>query len=86
MNGPPGLAAGSMIRNGRFRIPHDQGLTDGVYKVVIRSAKPVALYTLPPTALAKDRERIAQRYNDQTELTVEVTPGSETCSFDFQVD
>ena len=86
VNGPPGPAAGSMIKNGRFTIPHDQGLTDGLYKVVIRSAKPVALYTLPPTASAKERERIADQYNNHTVLMVQVTPGSGTCSFDFEVD
>ena len=85
VNGPPGLAAGSMIRAGRFTIPQEQGLKAGLYKVVIRSAEAVPLYTLP-TAPARNRERIAARYNDRTELTAEVTPGSGTCTFDFKVD
>jgi hypothetical protein len=86
VNGPPGPAAGGMIRAGRFAIPREQGLPVGVYKVVIRSAEPVPLYTLPPMTLASNRERIAARYNDYTELTAEVTPRSGTCSFEFKVD
>ena len=86
VNGPPGPAAGSMVTTGRFAIPREQGLIVGVYKVVIRSAEPVALYTLPPMAPARKRERIAARYNDQSELTAEVTPGIGTCSFEFKVD
>jgi hypothetical protein len=86
VHGPPGPAAGCMVRAGRFTIPQEQGLIVGVYKVVIRSAEPVPLYTLPPNAPARNRERIAARYNDQTELTAEVTSESGTCSFEFQVD
>jgi hypothetical protein len=73
-----------MVTAGRFAIPREQGLTAGVYKVVIRSKEPIPVFTLPPPG--KNLERIGERYNERSELTVEVTPGSGVCSFEFKVE
>jgi hypothetical protein len=83
------LSARSLIRSGQYRIPREQGLPPGTYRVLISSptadetAEPVGPpgMKLPPLG----RERIPPRYNRDSRETVEVkAPGENT--FDFTIE
>jgi hypothetical protein len=77
------MAAGALIREGRYEIPAEKGLLPGEYAVVIRSPDneaPKILYEGFPTA----PDRIPKQYNAETTLKVEVVRGEEN-HFEFDV-
>jgi len=83
---------GSLIREGRYQIPREQGLAPGTYRVVITSPEPnntdlpisppgAPGIKMPPLAL----ERIPPKFNRDSKVTVDVTEGGAN-SFDFNLD
>lgn len=86
VGGPPGPAAGTMIRNGEFAIPAPQGLVPGSYRVSISSPKPGPPVQANPYAPFQSVERIAAKYNADSKLTVEVIAGRGPCTFSFNVE
>jgi hypothetical protein len=81
-----GLATGSAIADGMYRIPWEKGLPPGTYKVQISAAdvppgfKPVPIGgEIPPS-----KELIPEKYNLKSELSVEVKSGGRnTFNFDL---
>jgi hypothetical protein len=82
------FSARSLIRAGQYKIPREQGLPPGSYRVLISSpvadekAEPVGPpgMKLPPLG----RDRIPPRYNRDSRETVEVQAGGDT-RFDFTI-
>jgi hypothetical protein len=83
--GPPGPAAGALIRNGAYAVPKEQGLAPGAYRVTIRS--PVVDRSAPPGGMSSPptREQVPARYNARSELTADVRAG-EPNRFDFHLE
>jgi hypothetical protein len=83
------LSARTLIRSGQYRIPREQGLPPGTYRVLISSpttdetAEPVGPpgMKLPPLG----RDRIPPRYNRDSRETVEVIAGKENV-FEFTIE
>lgn len=88
-NSPPALesAAECLIADGRFSLPAEQGLLPGMYLVRIRSTEAFDItpeeYAAGKTA-PPPRERISEKYNTASTLTV--TVGTSGNSFSFTVD
>ena len=75
-SGPPGPVCGAVIRDGRFDIPSDQGLTPGTYRVLISSPGGVAPQTpeeIAAGASARALEQLPPEYNTESKLTAEIT-------------
>lgn len=86
-SGPPGPAAGALIKAGRYEIPKAQGLEPGAYRVIISST--VEVKKLPPgwTGSPPTEEHIPPAYSSATKgtITIEVTPeGSH--EFNYSID
>ncbi len=83
------LATGALIRDGRYSIPKEKGLTPGIYRVEISSPDEDAA----PVYQRNDRnqpgiptavDRIPAAYNVESEQQVEVVLG-ERNTFDFDI-
>ncbi|QDV74708.1 hypothetical protein [Botrimarina mediterranea] len=77
------MAAGALVREGRFQIPAEKGLLPGDYAVVIRSPDndaPKILYEGFPTA----PDRVPSQYNAESTLTANVARGEEN-RFEFEL-
>lgn len=87
-SGPPGPVCGAVIRDGRFDIPAEQGLSPGSYRVLISSPDGEAPQTpeeIAAGASPRAMERIPARYNAESELTAEVSAeGPNRFKFDLE--
>ena len=87
--GGQGLAVGSMIEGGRYRLPNPPGLATGRYRVSITSMADAKAdpNRAPDLDLARPKGetsgRIPARYNDRSILEAEVKAGGN--SFDFEL-
>ncbi len=81
-------AGGALVRDGKYDIPAEHGLTPGKYQVTISSPSGSSVtpeeYAAGKTAMTS-QERIAAKYNSESTLEAEVTAGG-TNQFDFEVD
>jgi len=84
--------AGALIREGRYQIPREQGLSPGTYSVAITS--PEENTTDPPISPPghpgvkmppPGKERIPARFNRDTKLSITVTDSGPN-TFDFNLD
>jgi hypothetical protein len=83
--GPEG---GALIRDGKFKLPAEQGLAPGKYKVSISSPKGMGERTpeqIAAGASVPAKEQIPAKYNRDTTLSVEVTLGGPN-EFDLKLD
>ncbi|MCE9561390.1 MAG: carboxypeptidase-like regulatory domain-containing protein [Planctomycetes bacterium] len=83
----PTVHSGAIIQNGQFNIPRGSGVPPGRYRVVISAGAPPtapAVQAAPGAEARKPapgpnpfqaRERIPTRYNEASELFIEVTRG-----------
>jgi hypothetical protein len=75
-SGLPGPVCGAVIRDGRFDIPGEQGLSPGTYRVLISSPGGVAPQTpeeIAAGASPRAMEQLPPEYNTESKLTAEVT-------------
>jgi hypothetical protein len=87
-SGTPGPAAGEMIREGVFEIPHEKSVFSGTFRVEIVASRPSKKKMLDQETgeMAALREQyIPYKYNRDSELIVNVEPGSLN-EFDFALD
>jgi hypothetical protein len=83
-----GLSARAMIRRGEYRVPREQGLPPGTYRVLITSPAPAENEApvgppglkMPPPG----QERIPPEYNRDSRETVRVEAGAPN-QFDFTI-
>jgi hypothetical protein len=83
-----GPAGGALIRDGKFQLPAEQGLEPGKYKVTISSPKGEGERTpeqIAAGASVPAKEQIPAKYNRDTTLNLEVTPGGPN-EFDLKLD
>jgi hypothetical protein len=83
-----GPTGGALIRDGKFKLPAEQGLEPGKYKVTISSPKGVGERTpeqIAAGASVPGKEQIPPKYNRETTLSVDVTPGGPN-EFDLKLD
>ncbi|MFM9965541.1 MAG: hypothetical protein ACKV2Q_30515 [Planctomycetaceae bacterium] len=72
------VSAGAVIHNGQFVILEDQGLPKGSYKVSISSPEGGNQEpSMPAPNVPPPRERIPEKYNINTTLTVEIPTGAQ---------
>jgi hypothetical protein len=79
---------GAMIQDGQYRIPAEQGLLPGRYKVMITSSDPknkVPDPDSPPGHLPVPKDRIQPKYNVHTTLTADVQAEGRN-RFNFEVN
>ena len=82
-----GATAGGEIKNGRYAIPAESGPVVGTNRVEISAWKEtgrmVSAALGDPNAGMKPEvvEAVAPRFNVDSELTVEIEPGRNTCDF-----
>lgn len=83
--------AGAMIEGGEYRIPADQGLLPGLYRVSITSPQPAAEPTDDPVQAMNQAaqqqvapDRIPAKYNVNSELSIEVKE-DESSEFNFEL-
>lgn len=83
-----GPAAAGRIENGRFELNERKGPLPGPYAVTIESyqetGKMIALVDSPGTKVNEILQTIPSRYNDRTELRVEVQNGGDNF-FEFEL-
>lgn len=83
-----GLLSGSAIAAGEYRIPKEKGLPPGKYTVQISSGlhgsavAPTGPPGSPPPPL---KERIPEKYNSMSQLSIEVKSGGGN-TFDFDLN
>jgi hypothetical protein len=74
-----------LIENGSYSLTSETGPKPGKHKVEIRWAKPtgkqVPVKDDPPNMIDETKEAVPAKYNTSTELTVEITPGSNRHDF-----
>jgi hypothetical protein len=84
---------GAVIEKGQYSIPADQGLLPGTYRVAISSPEQAAIDTTDPneamkqaaTGAAPPKERVPEKYNAKSALTIEVkSDGPGTFDFDLK--
>jgi hypothetical protein len=83
----PSAAGSAVITDGKYRLPAEQGLPPGKYKVLVTSvgAAPQAK-NIPPGSepLVEPKEPIPETYNSKTTLSYEVVGSSRTADFDLK--
>ena len=84
-----GLASGSAIVEGKYRIPREKGLPPGKYTVRVSAADPSSAVPRPsghgPGSEAPPlKERVPEKYNSRSELRAEVKSGGGN-SLDFSL-
>jgi hypothetical protein len=89
IEGTHGAGAGATITNGKYSIPRSQGVTPGKNRVELRAFRNTGRKVKDPTAQpgATTEERVPAfpaEYNDNSTLTRDVQPGSNT--FDFNIN
>jgi hypothetical protein len=83
-----GLLSGSSIVAGEYRIPKEKGLPPGKYTVQISSGLPgSAIAPVGPPGFVPPplKERIPEKYNSMSQLSVEVKSGGDN-TFDFDLN
>jgi hypothetical protein len=86
-DGSAQIRATGEIRDGRYELDSTRGPTPGKYRVEIYWNKKTGRQLTSPSGLAtKDetRQAIPAKYNERTELTVDVKPGRNTFDFDLK--
>jgi hypothetical protein len=68
-----GPAGGALIRHGTFRLPAEQGLEPGAYRVWISATEPLPELPTPGMSAPPTRELIPEEFNSRSTLTVEIT-------------
>ncbi len=85
VDGPVLTTAGSVIVDGRYTVTAKQGLLPGIYRVrVFWAERPNGPGTIGGVSAPPPQERIPDRYNSKSELTVEVQAHSAN-RFDFDL-
>ncbi|HMO85772.1 MAG TPA: hypothetical protein PKC18_12730 [Lacipirellulaceae bacterium] len=83
-----GPSAAGRIQNGQFTLDSRKGPLPGAYTVTIESyeetGRMIALVDSPGTKVPELRQSIPARYNDQTELRIEVTSSGRN-EFNFEL-
>ena len=87
--GNDGPTAGASISQGRYAVPGAKGPWVGWNRVEIRATRKSGKKVPKPFGKANemiddDEEAVAAKYNDASELEVDIKPGTNT--FDFQVE
>jgi hypothetical protein len=87
IDGTRGAGAGAAIEDGRYHIPGSRGVTPGKNRVELRAFRTTGRKVPDPTGrpgtLADERvPAFPPEFNDQSTLTREVRPGSNTFNFD----
>ena len=76
------------IQDGKYQIPADNGLPPGKYRVSISAPSGGPTSSDPNEAMAQASqptvERVADRYNKQTELEATITAGANSHDFDVK--
>jgi hypothetical protein len=82
-----GLSAGSLIRDGKYLIPREQGLPPGTYRVTISALEPTPTPTGAPgeNPAPPAKERIPAKYNQDSQVKVEIK-ADQAAKFDFKID
>jgi hypothetical protein len=88
IEGTQGPASGAAIRDGKYHIPRSKGVAPGKHRVELRAfrntGRKVQDPTGPPGARMDERvPAFGPEYNDDSKLTREVKPGSNTFDFDI---
>ncbi len=81
-------SSAASIESGAYHIPADNGLKPGKYRVSISASSGGPTSSDPNEAMAQASkptvERVASRYNKQSELEVTIEPGSNSHDFAVQ--
>jgi hypothetical protein len=90
IDGTRGPGAGAAIRDGKYHIPRSMGVTPGKNRVELRAFRNTGRKVKDPTgprgAMTEERTQVFPlEYNDQSTLTREVSPGSNTFDFDINL-
>jgi hypothetical protein len=88
IEGTQSPTAGSRIVDGKFRIDADGGPRPGTFRVEIAASRPTGRKIMDPeTGQPTDmiEQYIPPRYNRQSELTAEITPGGPN-ELEFNLD
>ncbi len=81
------FGGGAVITNGEYKIPEQQGLPVGKYKIVISAgdpSQPVPEGQMPGETGPPAKERIPEEYNVKSDKVVEVVTDKENV-FDFAI-
>ena len=85
VDGPVLTTAGSVIVDGRYTVTAKQGLLPGIYRVrVFWAERPNGPGTIAGVSAPPPQERIPDRYNSKSELTVEIQANAAN-RFDFDL-
>jgi hypothetical protein len=89
-DGSRGAGAGAAIEDGKYHVPRARGATPGKNRVELRAFRTTGRKMKDPTGRpgALTDERVAAfppEFNDQSTLTRDVQPGSNTFNFDVTV-
>ena len=81
-----GLSAGSLILQGKYQVPREQGLPAGTYRVMISALEPTPTPTGAPgeNPAPPAKERIPAEFNVETKLKIEIKADQEA-KFDFTI-
>ena len=87
VEGTTGPSAGGVIKDGRYHITRDKGVTVGKNRVELRAFRTTGRKVQDPTGLpgVKTEERVQAfppEYNDRSTVVKEVQAGSNTIDFD----
>lgn len=87
--GTVGPTSGADIKEGAYRIPAEQGLMRGSYRVSIQAWKRAKSWSIDPVTGERTeggdmKQFLPVKYNDDSELTIEIGTGTDT--FDFDLD
>ena len=78
-------AGWATVEDGQYAIPAANGLGTGSFRVEIRALRTVGETTnQDPTLPVNAKEAVPDRYNSNSELTVDITPGENIANFDLK--
>ena len=86
--GTSGPTAGGKIQNGQFTIKSDAGIVAGAYRVEITASRKSGQQTPDQLGRLVDvyEQYIPARYNEQSELTEELTTASNELAYELRSD
>jgi hypothetical protein len=91
VDGTTGPGAGGVIKNGKYRIERENGVTVGKNRVELRAFGPSGKKIQDPTALpgvmTESRVQVfPPEFNDESTVIKEIKTGSNTIDFDIRTD
>ena len=86
--GTSGPTGGGKVQNGQFTIESDAGIVAGSYRVEITASRKSGQQIPDPTGRMVDlvEQYIPARYNEQSELTNQLTDGTNNLEYKLQSD